>query len=162
MWRQVDVLDLSCQSCELLQVLRVARRACPDVSSYEEAAAWLLQHLPRDTAGIRAMGKSLRCGRQRVPGRGNGRDLQSGAAVASDWLRRRSTGAAPASAEAAGQASEVLAGFLPPSRCEVCQAALHWPFHGSRSCAVCERGRRRQYQREYRQTRPVKRRRRGA
>ena len=124
LWRQVDVLDLSCQACEFLQVLRAVRRACPDASSYEEAAAWLLQHLPRDTAGIRAMGKSLRVGRQRVPGRGNGRDLQCGFTVSADWLRQRDSGAAPAGADGPGDASKVLEQFLPPSSCHMCVEAI--------------------------------------
>ena len=162
LWRHMDVLDLTCQSCEFLQVLRAVRRASPEASSYEEAAAWLLRLLPWDAVGLRAMGKSLRVARQRVPGRGNGQDLQSGFTVASDWLRRQSTGTSPASEDAAEQASEVLEEFMPPSRCEVCRTALHPPFRGSRSCVVCERERRRQYQRDYRQEGPVKRRRRGA
>ena len=160
LWRRVDVLDLSCQACEFLQVLRAVRRARPEeASSFEEAAAWLLRHLPQDAAGIRAMGKSLRLARQRVPGRGNGRDLQSGFNVATGWLQQRDSGAAPAGPLGEGDASGVLEQFLPQSRCESCSSPLRPPF---RACEVCARERRRVYMRTYRTEGPVAKRRRAA
>ena len=102
-WRRVDVLDLSCQSCEFFQVLRAVQRARPEVSSVEEAAEWLLEHLPRDETGIRFMGKSLRLRRAKVHGKGDGRDLQSGFEVATVWLNGRDSGAAPAVADGDGE-----------------------------------------------------------
>ena len=58
------------------------------------------------------MSKSLRLIRQKVPKRGNGKDLQSGFTVTADWLR--SMQPAFAVAEGAGDASKVLEEFLPP------------------------------------------------
>ena len=132
------MLDLSCQSCEFAQVLRAVQRACPEVSSLEEAAAWLLEHLPPDEKRIREMSKSLRLRRAKIHGKGDGRDLQSGFEVASHWLNARESWAAPwaapAVAEGEGSASEVLERFLPRSRCEACDASLSPPFRFCRAC----------------------------
>ena len=88
------------------------------------------------------MSKSLRCQRAAVPGRGNGRDLQSGSVVAADWLAALDSGAAAAGADGEGDASQVLQQFLPPSRCDVCDAALCAPF---RTCGACTLAKKREY-----------------
>ena len=140
-------MDLSCQSCEFYQVLRAVQRAQPQASTYIEAAAWLLEHLPRDEVGIRLMSKSLRLRRSKVHGKGNGLDLQSGKEVATAWLNDRTSVVAPAVAEGEGCASEVLERFLPRSRCAVCSLPLHPPF---RSCQGCRVHQKRKWMRDFR------------
>ena len=140
LWRRLDVMDLSCQSCEFVQVLRATQRARPHLSSLEEAAAWLCEHLPRDDEGIRLMSKTLKVQRARVDGKGDGRDLQSGFVVATDWLNSLDSldSGAAAVGEGEGSASEVLERLLPQSRCDLCGASLSPPF---RSCGECRRER---------------------
>ena len=135
-WRLMDVMDLSCQSCEFFQVLRAVQRAEPQASTYNKAAAWLLEHLPRHEVGIRLMSKSLRLRRSKVHGKGNGLDLQSGKEVATAWLNDRTSVVAPAVAEGEGCASEVLERFLPRSRCAVCSLPLYPPFRSCQGCRV--------------------------
>ena len=105
------------------------------------------------------MGKSLRISRQQVPGRGNGRDLQSGFTVAAAWLQQRDAAVAPAGAQGEGDASEVLEQFLPQSRCDLCRSPLRSPFRG---CRVCQREKRKKYMRAYRVEGPVAKRGRAA
>ena len=139
-WSQVNVLDLSCQSCEFMQVLRVVQASFECIHDHGAAAKWLLEHLPKDVPGLRAMSKSLSIRREKVQGRGNGRDLQAGSVVAADWLRTRFGQDASVGRGVKARSPEVvvrlLERFLPPSSCQKCRATLQPPF---RTCSTCAR-----------------------
>lgn len=145
-WSAMNVLDLSCQACEFMQVLRALQTSSHRIHGHGAAARWLLQHLPDDAAGIRAMSKSLHLRREKLTGRGNGRDLQSGAAIATDWIRH-----SPALIASDGRGAKtspstsviaLLEQWLPQTRCAHCGSALRPPF---RTCAACQRNKRAAY-----------------
>ena len=129
-----------------MQVLRVVQGFSACASGVDAAAEWLLQHLPKDAAGWRAMSKSLRIQREKLQGRGNGKDLQAGAAVAADWLRRKHPAMAPAACGAAKPEAETrvraLERVMPPSACRRCGTTLQPPF---RTCSACASSKRKVY-----------------
>ena len=146
-WSAINVLDLSCQSCEFMQVLRAVEASSDRIHGHGAAARCLLQHLPNDVAGMRAMSKTLHLRREKVHGRGNGRDLQSGTCVTLDWLSRHSMHVASAgrgvSPSALASAMAIMEKCLPPAECGVCGATLHPPF---RTCVICRQSKKVAYE----------------
>ena len=84
----MSLVDLPCQACELIGVLNFVKKhlsthAC---GGRGDPARWILERLPGDDAGIKALSKQLKVSRERVEGKGNGLDLQCAAAVTKSWL----------------------------------------------------------------------------
>ncbi len=148
-WGALNVLDLSCQACEVMQVLRSVQSSLPGIHGHGASVRWVIDTLPRDSAGMRALSKTLHLRRQKVHGRGNGKDLQSGTYVTLDWLSLCSTQSASDTCSAVsfasgggGAVAGFLEQFLPSTQCELCGAALEPPF---RSCASCLQKKRKTY-----------------
>ena len=105
--------------------------------------------------------------REKVHGRGNGRDLQSGATITLDWVRRlhmkiASGGPSERRQDLANDREAILANdrkaiasggrgarpgailepILPQTACGACGASLEPPF---RTCAICQRSKRAAY-----------------
>ena len=74
-------VDLSCQACEFMQVLRSVQSSSDRIHGYGGSVCWLVDNLPDDSDGMRALSKTLHLRREKVHGRGNGKDLQSGGSI---------------------------------------------------------------------------------
>ena len=84
-YSSLSLVDLPCQACEFGGILGAVKRIRG--GGEDAAMTWLMQHLPGDLPGLKAMGKELKQRTAREPRKGDDLDKQSAGAVTLAWLQ---------------------------------------------------------------------------